>query len=195
MNNLFYHYSKEQYDVLKSHVLQGKVKRDNNPTQYGKNISLFFEPIPLHLPEILHNSHEFWKSGNSVWCHEIDSRDLPINILYKITESPEKVNLLYNKQDWTKAEGNEELTNQYISEIHQMEEKLKYIGKGRGEFLRISERFRSGIEGYYKAMYELHLKNPDDKLIEKYAACVPHAMIYPDMAPVRVSRSYMVTFQ
>lgn len=195
MDNIFYHYSVERYDVLKSQVLQGKIPRDNNPMQYGKNISLFFEPIPLNLPEILHNAHDFWRSGNRVWCHEILAKDIPSNIIYKVTESPEKTELLYQKQDWSKVINSPETKDRYLAEIRLMEEKHKYVGKGRVEFLRASERFRSGIEGYYRAMYELHLKNPEDKLIEKYAACVPHAMIYPDMTPLRVSKSYMVVFQ
>ena len=37
-----------------------------------------------------------------------------------------------------------------------------------------------GIEKYFRKAAKLNEKFPEDKINEKYAACVPHLMIYPE---------------
>lgn len=201
----FYHYSIEPYDNLRSKVLQEANKTIDEPSSdeqmhemaymkellmfqkshapdeydYQRNISLFLEPVPRNLPSILHDKHQFWKSGVELWEYTIDSRDLPKTIPFRLVESPEVVELLYEKQDWSNAKGNPALVNKYKAEKAQLEIELHLKGKGTTALELIARKYNKGIAGYYAKAYKLHVDNPEDKIIEKYAACVPHLMIYP----------------
>lgn len=191
-----YHYSVEKYDSLKSlsaRELQkeGFVSNEQDPFAYNKSISFFFEPIPLDLPEILNNEHNFWKSGTRLYQYEISTSQLEEDVPYLLTESEEIIDTLYNKQDWSKAKGQPEIVKQYKAELKELETRLRYKGTGVDNLIRVAKKYRTGIREKYKALYQLHLKNPEDGLLDKYAACVPHVMIYVDkqvLKPQRVQR-------
>lgn len=180
-----YHYSVERYIELSSLAARGLQKKgfeakESDPFAYNKSISFFFEPIPLDLPEILHHKHSFWKSGTSLYQYEIYTSQLDDNTPYVLTESEEVIDLLYNKQDWDKVKGNESLIKQYRKEIQDLETRLKYRGTDISDLIKVSGKYQKGIRDKYKALYELSLKYPNDGLLDKYAACVPHVMIYTD---------------
>ena len=62
---------------------------------------------------------------------------------------------------------------------------------GVDNLIRVAKKYRTGIREKYEALYQLHLKNPEDGLLDKYAACVPHVMVYVDkqvLNPQRVQR-------
>lgn len=192
-----YHYSTTEYPELLSRTAQGiqEEKRDahkHTGYHYNDSISLFFEPIPLNLPTILHHEHKFWKSGAELYQHVVDSNALPVDILFRIVETPDITELLYT-QDWDKIkqlnekEG-EALKQKYLKEIKDRKNKMGYDDKGRIAFVRLARMFNRGIRNFYAEMYRLNKKYPDDGLMDKYAATVPHAMIYPGTTPIRVHK-------
>ena len=66
-----------------------------------------------------------------------------------------------------------------------MEVLLKYKGTDINDLIRVSKKYRTGIRKKYQELYELHRKHPEDNLLDKYAACVPHVMIYTDKLVIK----------
>lgn len=188
----FYHYSKEQHTELKSlSAQQGAAPK--TIISYSNSISLFMEPLPLNVADIFRNEHNLYRSGLELYEHVIDSNNLPLNIDWHIVESPEKVELLYKKQDWENA--TEEMMKAYKDEISAMEINEGYIGSGRLALVKkLRSRFFSGktMEDYFKEAEYLHCNHPEDKIIDRYAACVPHVMIYPAMKTIKVQSSKLI---
>ncbi len=185
-----YHYSVERYTELSSLAARGLQKKgfeakESDPFAYNKSISFFFEPIPLDLPEILRREHNFWKTGAELYQYEISTVQLKEETPYILTEGEEIVDLIYNKQDWSKVKGDASLISKYKEEIRALELKLKYKGTNIEDLIRVSKKYRTGIRERYKALYELNLKYPEDNLLDKYAATVPHVMIYTDKLVIK----------
>ena len=175
----FYHYNTEEFDALLSIAIRGKGNIGDNPRAYNRNISLFLEPLPLNVAEIFNNTHSFYRSGLTLVEHVVDSNAIPLDILYSLTESPEKVALLYGSQKWYEGMP-DELIASNKKEIKDMEEAKGYIGQGRMNMIKACRSVPKGIEKYFRKAAKLNEKFPEDKINEKYAACVPHLMIYPE---------------
>lgn len=188
----FYHYSKEKYDDIRSQVAQGSVKASDNPKQYGKSVSLFLEKLPLNVAEIFHNTHEFYRSGLDLWEYEVDSNDLPLNIVFTLTETPEKTALLYGSQKWYEGMP-KELIASNKKEIDDMEKAKGYDGVGRINLVKACKSVPRGIEHYFQKTAKLAEKFPDDGLDKKYAASVPHLMIYPGATPIKFKSARLIT--
>lgn len=200
-----YHYSIEKYETIRSKVLQEADKTIEPPSSdesghelaymkellmfqnshapdlydYKRSVSLFLEPIPKNLPSILHDEHKFWKSGISLWEYTIDSRDLPKKVPYMLAEAPEVTDLIYNKQDWTSADSNPALVKKYKQDVEKLRLELHLKGEGSTALEIIARKYSKGIANYYAEAYKLHKDNPEDGIMDKYAACVPHLMVYP----------------
>lgn len=189
----FYHYNTEQLDTLLSLAIRGKGNISDNPRAYNKNISLFLEPLPLNVAEIFHNTHGFYRSGLDLWEHVVDSNTIPLNILYTLTETPEKVALLYGSQKWYEGMP-QSLIDSNKKEITDMEVEKGYLGEGRLNMIKACKSIPKGIEKYFMKSFKLHEKFPEDKINEKYAANVPHLMIYPESG-IKVSSSKLITLK
>ena len=174
----FYHYNTEEFDALLSTAIRGKGDIGNNPRAYNRNISLFLEPLPLNVAEIFNNTHEFYRSGLTLIEHVVDSNAIELDILFTLTETPEKVALLYGSQKWYEGMP-EELIIANKKEIDDMEESKGYMGQGRLDMIKACRSIPKGIEKYFMKSAKLHGKFPKDKINQKYAANVPHLMIYP----------------
>ncbi len=193
-----YHYNEKPLDILISLYGRGLNSEDKkrlgdyvnetkDPYAYIKNLSFFLEPIPRNLPEILHNEHSFWTSGKELYQHIVDTSVFSRDVPYRLVESPEKTDLIYNKQNWTLAEKNPELATEYKRQITELEKELLLTGRGIYDLVKVASRYK-GITEYYKKAYKLHKKFPEDNIISKYAACVPHLMVYTAMDKVKVSK-------
>lgn len=195
---LLYHYSNEEYKELGSLNYQKKAKKENGVDKienYSDHISFFLEPIPIDLPDILEGKHNFWKSGQTLYEHIVDTNVFHPDIKYVIVETPEKTHLLYSIQDWSKCEGNPELIKKYKSQIRKMEIRKGYSGEGITSFVKAAKPLSHGIKGYYRNMVKLDKENPEDNLMDKYASCVPHVMMYTGMDPIKVKRVKQITLK
>lgn len=200
-----YHYSQEEYTSLISIYGRGVSEDDKKrlgewatkvegPFAYTKSISFFMEPIPVDLPSILHNEHTFWVSGKTLCEHVVDVSALPADVPYRLVEASEKTDLIYRKQNWKIAEKNPELEALYKKQIKELEESLKLEGYGISGLKKLASRYMN-IRKSYEELYKLHKKFPEDNLLSKYAALVPHLMVYTADHPVKVNRSYEVTLK
>lgn len=195
-----YHYSVEEFDKLKSlnlrrHEDKSEIHHSDHKKvySYGNHISFLFEPIPNDIALVTHNEYSFWKSGKKLYEHVVDASSLPLDIPYYITETPEKIKLLYVEQDWSKVKGNPQLIDEFKRQIEEMEARLGYKGKGRAAFIKAAQGLSKDIKKYFQAAYKLALKHPSDDIFDKYAACVPHAMLYPALDPVKVKSVKLIT--
>lgn len=209
---IFYHYSAEEFDTLKSLVAQEKTNRsrvkfsgilDNikgklikfkdrflpgDEFSYDRSLSFFLEPIPLDIAELYANKHERWKSGLELYQYEVSLDKLPKSIAFRLCESTKKTKLLYEQQDWSKVETDPAVADVYIEEVHELEKRLGYIGHGVNELVKACRPFRRGLRDSIKKANQLARKNPDDGIMKKYAACVPHLMIYPGYKEIEFSK-------
>lgn len=204
-----YHYATEEFPDLRSRLAQGKGKLftpDRLPElfnnlqgaiikqldkvypkdewSYERSISLFLAPIPLDIAKIYKGQHELWQSGKELVQYEIDSQSLPAGIGWRLCESPEKTRLLYQHQDWKAAEKDKTLIPIYLKEIKDKEEKLGYIGHGREKLDKACKPFVKSNRQFMEEAANIALEFPEDGGFKKYAACVPHLMIYPGYKPV-----------
>lgn len=176
-----YHYSNTQFDVLLTRRASGspplegvKVSED-----YMDHISFFFDPIPSKImPEVFSKGHPFWYSGHRIYEHIIDVNELDDGIRFRVVESLRKTALLdkfEEEHNWVdnnpallkkwKALIAEDMIKSGEAGVSQTKLKIQ-IGKNTGLtascFIAASQRedFHYGYN--------------------KYAANVPHLMLYPE---------------
>ena len=215
-----YHYATAQFDDLRSRLAQGKGKlfildrmpellhnlqgslaiqldkvRLKDEWSYERSISLFIDPIPLDIAKIYKGQHELWQSGSEFIQYEVDIQSLPAGIGFRLVESPEKTKLLYEKQDWEKAKEDKSLIPKYVKEIHDKEKALGYVGHGQTNLIRVVSRFENKTRRYMEQAVDIALEFPEDNGFKKYAACVPHVMIYPGYKPIEYSDSKTITLK
>ena len=158
---------------------------------YDRNISLFMEPIPLDIASIYHHRHRFWKRGLELYQYEVPLENIPEGIVFRLVESPEKTELIYYKQDWSKVNGeNDPLIDKYLLERNRLEERLGYRGHGRGNLSKVARKFQKGIKGYMNEAIKLAYEfddNLEETVFSRYAQCVPHLMIYPGYKEINYS--------
>ena len=216
----FYHYATSEFDDLRSRVAQGKGKlfiMDRKPEllenlegslvklldkvdfrdewSYDRSISLFIAPLPLDIANIYGGLHELWKSGEQFVEYELDLDNIPAGCAWRLVESPEKTKLLYETQDWEAVKDDKSLIAKYVKEIRAKEERMGYIGHGRESLEKVVKKFNKRTREYMEKAYKIALGYPEDGGFKKYAASVPHIMIYPGHKPVEYETNKLITLK
>ena len=102
---------------------------------------------------------------------------------YEVVESPEKTKIYYD----------DDLTiPQYYRLLKEINETNKYIGKSNKDLEAIGERFVGTTTEFFK-----QIKNrPNyDEIKYKYAATVPHVMLYPHLGQIKPEKISKVKVQ
>lgn len=190
-----YHYSKEHYDELRTLEKQRPITREEkakaikdclnsgHPGFYYEHISFFFDPIPYDiLGKIFGKDHHTWFPGSRLFEYEIDVKQLG-HFSYYIVETPESTELFY---DDTISE------SEYYQKLDQLNKDKHYIGSGEKELIKASQSLIGSTREYY-----LKVKSrPNwDDIKNKYAATVPHVMVYPDKGIVKYDAVKEVTIK
>lgn len=176
-----YHYSSQPHTVLKTLRAQGHPDAfsEKYGPDYGKHISFFFERPPLaHLGALFENQHPFWYAGHKVFEHQVVLEQLK-DFRYHLVESPEVMALFYDpKSDRLSDEA-------YFKKRTALEEQNGYQGT------RI-ETLKKAIQknkGQTRAQYLALPQRPNfEKIRLKYAATVPHLMLYPESGLIAVQK-------
>lgn len=135
---------------------------------YYSHISFFLEPIPLDIiSELFGGTHNVWCSGNQLYQYTVDPHTIG-EFKYSVVESPEKTKLLY---DPTVTDADYEIVLASVIKQH------GYIGSGVKQLIRATKSLVGTTRKYYKLLPGR--PNFKAKLSQKYAATVPHVMIYP----------------
>lgn len=190
---LFYHYSKQKHTSLKcsrltheiGHEAMEKAKaaqvRNNLPGTYYDHISLFLDPIPeKRIAALFGHKHEFWKSGNKLYMHILDSTDFPSEMGFEIVETPEMDNWS-DQFDWYHMDKyqREIAMSAFYKEMHAR----GFMGRGTEKMIAKCRKYIGKTERYY----ELARQREDAAdTISKYAANVPHVMVYPPSGELTV---------
>ena len=183
---LLYHYSSERYDILKTKRLttsftddelkgiEKETKQFNTISDYIDHISLLFDPIPSKLlPTIFPDDHHIWFKDSVVYEYIVDIDDIERPFAYEVAESPEDVRQIDNT-DWTND--SVEFTAKYTRKQQKRKRKTGEVGTDFNTFLKQVNKYKGTTE----AAYEKAPTSKDWNLnLYKYAATVPHIMIYP----------------
>lgn len=190
-NEIFlYHYSAEKHNVLKTVEKQNKLTseekakwdklaKDNfRAGVYYQHISFFFEPIPIDIiSNIFNNEHPVWYSGNVLYEHKVSIASLG-EFSYELTESPEINEIFYNpKYDDYSDERWEKLKDKILKENG-------YIGHDSASLINAINKNKGSIREAYK---QLPHRSNFEQIKTKYAATVPHLMVYPETGTIEVS--------
>lgn len=193
-----YHYSENIHSTLLSKAAAGvfnsaevkllraasKAKGDAGYT-YCDHISFFFDPIPSSLlPKVFENEHPFWYRGHKLFEHIIAIKSLPIDIIYHVVESENKTRLLEKfslENNW--VDDNPALLKEWIALENRTAIELGEKGRGRTNLERQASINVGRTADFYKA-FAVH---PDFEFGKrKYAANVPHVMLYPPKGAIEV---------
>lgn len=190
-----YHYSVEPYPALMTRRALGlstptgvRVSKD-----YLDHISFFTGPIPSKLMPLIFNEgvHPFWQAGKVLYEHIIHTDQLPDAIRYRIVESVRKTELLdkfSEEHDWTSH--NPAVFAKWNALYEAKQKQWGETGNTKKGLLKAIDVVGEGIGYYFLAAKQ----RPDFKDgYEKYAANVPHLMLYPPIGVIGVRGVNKVT--
>lgn len=183
---LFYHYSSKPYHSLQSRMKQGLVTQDQRNRElrsmavkgeiapYSDNISLFIEPAPLDIiASVFSNRHEFWVAGRSIYEHVVDLNDIERNITYELTETPDRGEYV-DQFDWDVDDT--EVYRKYHQAINKWMLSRKLAGRSRADMMAAINPYLGKTRSFYIATMS---REDYEENLQKYAASVPHLMVYP----------------
>ena len=199
---LLYHYATKKFETLKTKQAQGIVTpKDMNesldvckefydsygvrkPGNYYEHISFFFDKIPDDITRFFPHNHEIWRKGNVIYEHVVDLSKCE-HFMYEVVEFPEKTKLRYD-DSLNPA--------QYVHELGKVYRAKKYIGKNIKELTAIvkSEDLVKEQNRYFE---KLLIRSDYKEISQKYAASVPHVMLYPAEGVMEVSGVNKITLR
>ena len=183
-----YHYATEPFGVLMTRRHRGGLTKEEidkgidiaefrcEPKPYYDHISFFFDRPPI---EIIGNifkpyNHDFWFNGNAIYEHIVHV-DAIGKFAYFITETPERA--MFSHNHWLDSFATDyDAKHKFFVELRKLERKLGYTGDNINQFKISSNKFIGQTEKFYKLSPKVN--EPED--MNKYAAAVPHVMLYPD---------------
>ena len=173
-----YHYSSADYATLKTLKKQNEdstsavVLPDYVRGDYGSHISFFLDPAPLDiLGSIFGKDHRVWFPGSKLVEYTVDVVGIG-KFRYELVETPEKTELYYN----------EDISNvEYHRRLDTVNRELAYVGSGSAVFIQASKHL---VGGTRKAYEKLPFRPNWKQIRSKYAATVPHVMLYPTSGEV-----------
>lgn len=193
-----YHYSAHMHQVLLSKAASGAMthiqiklarqearRKGYEAWPYCDHISFFFDPIPASLlPTLFGDNHPFWYKGHKLYEHVIKVADLPGDIMYHVVESKNKTALLdkfAEENNW--VEDNPELLLQWEMLISQKEREWRERGTRRDGLIN---QIKLNEGGTAEAYIQASKRDDFEWGKNKYAANVPHLMLYPPKGEIKV---------
>ena len=154
-----------------------EARKESLDLPYCDHISFFFEPIPSKLLGELFSNHPVWFKDNSLYEYVIDVDKLPSVIPYHVVESVKKT-ALYDKfcleKNW--VEDDPKLLQEWEVLEDTKAREWGEKGKSRAQLLKQIAAHQGIIaEAYRKAV----VRDDFEWNKTKYAANVPHLMLYP----------------
>lgn len=174
-----YHYAAQRFDVLKTRREQGVLTKQqiaeaethakayDRIGAYCDHISFFFERVPLDIQGgVYGKDHPVWFPGNKLFEYELPLVGLP-DFSYEVVETPKKTELYYDESLTIPA---------YKNKLRLLNQKEGYQGSGYKELIKALRP----LEGSTRECIAKANSYPNwDEIKDKYAANVPHVMIYP----------------
>lgn len=148
-------------------------KLTHSPGSYTDHISFFFDPIPSDIIGNLYKGlNDVWKNGNILIEHITDTRMLESEILFSLVESPADVSSL-DSIDWVD-------TDEFLLEYKiKKEARKRNSGETGNGILNLENQIKKYKGSTTKAYIAASKRKDFLENITKYAASVPHLMLYP----------------
>ena len=199
-NAKIYHYSDNKYTNILTLNQQPNAKRDpNRHPDYGDHVSFFIDPLPTDLiTEIFDEgwSYHQLKGGTRLHEHVVDPTQIDMikfhlvenyhfDFLFDVIDSADSLNDKYIKNSSLGKlikKADDRLSKQRIIVGTEMSELVKYLRKYKGIT-------RKG----YERVKKMKKDRPEEfeRIKNKYAADVPHLMIY-TKSPIPVQSHRLV---
>ena len=200
-----YHYAAKQFDSIKSKRAQGtttpeEIKQAEASARrilmpgatYVDSISFFFGPIPSEiLGQLYGKDHPVWVNGRKLYEYEVRLEALPPKLLYEVVESEREMAALdkfVKDHNWT--EDDPVLLKKWFAFI--LSEKIKWGEYGNDTTklcLQVKKNQGSITHNFLKASQREDFKDN----FSKYAASVPHLMVYPESGEIQYEVMNLVT--
>jgi len=183
---LLYHYAANFFEELKtrekqdgySSVMRDEAKKENDlylkktgirrPGLYTEHISFFIEKPPLkEISNFFPKDHEVWFKGNKLYEYTIESSSI-LDFKFEVVEFPEKTEIYYNDEIDLET---------YYSMLRIEINENGYIGSGNKALEKVTKKLLGNTKSYFE---ELKTRPNYKDICYKYAATVPHLMLYPD---------------
>ena len=187
-----YHYSNVAFNELRTRRKQGvsdevivqsteHAKRIGDPGPYIDHISLFLEPVPVDvISSIFKHQHSFWKAGDRIYEHVVETDTLETDILFSIVETP-VIDRFTDQFDWSITD--KAVRTKYLLSMNAEMERLKLTAHGRNLLIE-------GIKPFIGKTTQLFIaarkRSDADMTAKQYAANVPHLMVYPKSGVITV---------
>lgn len=167
--------------ITKENVLKERLKAKNSrwPARaYCDHVSFFFEPIPAALlPTLFPSDHSAWAKGKVLYEHLVKVDSLPSIIPYDVVEASSTISA-YDKfsleNNW--VDDNPTLLLEWML----FEDKFMRRNGDRGNSLNVLKQ--KIVENQNQLVEKFTEGSKREDFIYnkyKYAACVPHLMIWP----------------
>ena len=204
-----YHYSVNLYNTLltrkasmpRSMVIEGttdprfvlteatyleslkQAKKYHSVGSYYDHISFFVDPIPSGMiGKLFENHHPVWYEGNMLHEHIVETADIPKGFLYDVVETPLALMRLDAVEKWIDTDA---FVIQYMQQLDRDKRSTGEIGKDKQQLDNQIKLFTgTTAQAYIDAKKR---SDWEDNRV-KYAACVPHVMVYPPGGRIPVSK-------
>lgn len=199
-----YHYSADQYNTLLTKRKAGNASAEEIAkaekearrilmpgASYVDHISFFFEPIPAEiLGKLYGKNHPVWVDGRELYEYEVDPLKLPERVLYEVVESAREVEELdrFSKEhNW--VEDDPALLKKWFTHILAQKVKWGEYGNDKSKLLLQIKKHQGRLASdFLSAVQREDFKNN----FTKYAASVPHLMLYPPTGEVQYDTMSLV---
>ena len=190
-----YHYGSKRYKELLTPELQGTgldkrerakkiatLRKKEYP--YYMHVSFLLEEAPLDiLGKIFPSDHHSWAAGNKLWEHTVNPKDIDL-LYWEIVESKISV-FMVDHLPWLDSKTYQSL---YFSTRKALNSLAGNSGRDVDSLIKVMDRYSGATR---KAYAELANRDDYDEIKNKYAATVPHLMVYTDK-PISVESSVRV---
>lgn len=200
-----YHYSSEPRFSIKTKRASGaavpeeiakseaNAKRHSFIGAYVDHISFFCDPIPsTKLPAIYGEDHQAWRNGNVLYEHLVDVSTLEKNIAFTLVESHrewDEFHRFAKKNGWTGDDP--ELLAKWYKHI---KDKRKTWGEEGKDLKLLEKQVRAHSGRLLNDFVDASMREDFEEGRMKYAANVPHLMLYPKdgvIVPEKISKVVM----
>lgn len=200
-----YHYAPHLFDQLQTKRKRGaadaeEIRRAEKDAvrilqpgaTYVDHLSFFFEPVPSDILHLLYGEgHPVWFKGSKLYEYVIDPLKFPEKILYEVVESQKETEALEKfTQDHNWVEDDPVFLKKWFAFI--LSEKIKWgeYGNDKYKLLLQIKKHQGRLEKDFLAATQ---REDFKQNFNKYAASVPHLMVYPPTGTVDIeSRNQIV---
>ena len=192
MDQQLYHYSvKPFFDFIKSRSAQGiisskediayqqkRCRQTGLPGIYDKHMSFFIYRMPRDIPKYFGHRHKFWKTGSIIYEHtviineDLDKND-PNELVtgYALVEAPYITALRY-ATDFEDKKADET----YFEKLKAIQRQHRDVGWGYQGLRDCIQRWKGKCNREFEKL--LSLPDFEENILPRYAATVPHLLLW-----------------